>query len=145
MSLGYTSRALTDGETLGFLFRHPTIAARIEEFTTIVNQVGYDQAPKPPGGWNPLDYDVLDYWLNQLPGWIPAWGLRVDDSVLGPVTIFPDAVGNLHYTAGDSPAGDINKPPYQSPSDASPLGELMSLAVVVAIGWGVYMLYRAAE
>jgi hypothetical protein len=135
------NRALTETEKASFLLRHPTIAARVSEFLSIVNTVGYDQAPKPPGGYIPT-YDVMDYWLQQLPGWIPSWGLAVPDDVFqGTVVIFPNAYGDLLFTLTDAPdtvTGEINKPPYQSPegTNVTPIEQVVYLGVLLA---GVYI------
>lgn len=130
------ARSLTQLEIIGFLARHPSIGARVSEFVGIVNTVGYDQAPRPPGGWNILDYDVIDYWLKQLPGWIPPWGIAAwDDALSGYVVIFPDAIGDLRYTLSDNrgAAFEIEKPDFQSPNPpgGSPADTLILLGVVL--------------
>lgn len=130
------NRTLTDTEIAGFLLRNPVIAVRVGEFNSIVANLGYDQAPTPPGGFEFWKYDVVDYWLRRLPGWIPSWGLACWDSSLGGwVVIFPAAQGFLRFTLSDNSgaAFQINKPPFTSPDPpgGSPLDMLWLLALVV--------------
>src|SRR4029079_13822987 len=125
------AHALTSAATLAFLVRHPIIAARVEEFTYVVNTVGYDQSPQPPGGWDIWDVDLVDYYLAQLPRWIPTWRLAGGDTVLPYVVIFPDAGGTLHYTGTDAlQALTINDPPPHGIPDASPLDWLTRFAFI---------------
>ncbi len=126
-----TSHELTTLEQAAFLLRHPVVAARVALFQEAVNTVGYDQSPQPPGGWDIWNQDLLDYWLRQIPGWIPSWGIAVADTPYWPyVVIFPDAVGVLRYTGTDAAqAVHIGDPPPAGIPDTSPI-DWITLAVV---------------
>lgn len=140
-----SGHTLTTSDQLAFLARHPVIALRVSMFQQIADSVGYDQAPNPPGGYDFTNYDILDYWLRQLPGWIPSWGLDVPDSIYPHVIIFPDAVGNLRYTGVDSAPGDINLP-YPVPlPDKSPLDQVKDWAVNFAIGYVALEVWKAVK
>jgi hypothetical protein len=131
---GYYAYALTATEQAGLLARNPILAARVVEFINVVNTIGYNQAPEPSAGTDFSAAGILDYWLQKLPGWIPTWGLLVNDSYFGPVVVFPDASGTLHFTATSAPTGDINKPPYESP-DQSPLAQIIGWVMIGVVGF----------
>lgn len=135
------SHELTITERVAFLARHPNVAARVVEFEAIVGNVGYDQAPTPPGGWNIFDADLVDYYLRMLPGWIPSWGIAVEDSVWPYVVIFPDAVGDLRMTGTDVvQAVHINDPEPATIPDTAPMDYLMwALAIGAVIALGVWV------
>lgn len=82
---------------------------------------------------------------------IPTKGRLVRDDKYGNVVVFPDAGGNLHYSA-DVPSenlGDITKPPFHSPTGNTleqlltdvqkgverVFGSIVAAAVIVAVAY----------
>lgn len=105
-------RELKADEVDAFLARNPSVGARVIEFNALVFAFGWDQIRTEPGF---LEFDMT------IPGAIPPDGIAVQDSVFARVVIFPDASGNLHFTAF-APAGvghDVGAtglPPLPDPS-----------------------------
>lgn len=108
---------LNDWSVEDFLSRHPDTMALTNQFDAIVMAHGYK-------GQTENNNPNLT-WLQSLLGFKPGtdypiaeWGISVPDPVYGNVVIFPDASGQLHYSAGVSNqlAANINAPPIESPS-----------------------------
>jgi hypothetical protein len=126
----YQSRELSSGEINSFLFRHLTVYAKIEEFTAFVAVTGYSQDSST---W-------LNWFQSNMPGFIPGYGMEVDDAQLGQVFIFPDASGTLHYTVSTAPVGDINNPlPAAQPFAGNWYDGLVTLAEVAVLGYVGYL------
>lgn len=124
-AFGLASRPMTSGEIANFLFRHPVVAARIAETEAIMNVGRYDWDYNPATGW-------------PFPGLIPPWGLQVDDSSYGLVTVFPARDGSWRYTAFSAVDLGADKPGYISPKGPCPAGtaEIAGLCVPSAPSFG---------
>lgn len=85
-----------------FLARHPAVGAQVAETKTAILAGLYDWGYNPATQW-------------RIPGVIPPWGLQVEDSEFGRVTVFPAKDGTIYYTAGSSELY-TDKPDYQSPT-----------------------------
>jgi hypothetical protein len=93
-------RLLTTGEMAGFLVRHPLVAEYIAKTKLAIETGVYD-------------------WTQKLPDWffgmIPPWGMQVQDTSYGLVTVFFGTDGTLYLSGFTAPIGDINKPRYEPP------------------------------
>lgn len=104
MSMPQT-RALTSQEITDFLSRNGTVATQVEEFNLLDLFSTYEQSP----GTDDFLTWLQSVYINSP---IPAYGITVNDSVLGSVVVFPDASGVLHFTQviGASPTSQSTQP-----------------------------------
>ena len=100
------TRQLSSAEIAGFLFRHPVVAAQIAETEAFMKSGFYD-----------YDYNPATQW--RFPGVIPPWGMQVEDSYYGLVTIFPARDGTWRYAGYSAVDLGTDKPDYTSDSGNS--------------------------
>jgi hypothetical protein len=121
-------RELTPLEQSTFLARHPLVATWVSETQVLLTTGTYD--------W---------FTVNYPPGVIPSWGMQVDDSTFGKVTIFPAADGRIRFSGWQTITGDINNPPpIPEPFEGGVLDDLAatlgnSVNVILVLG-GLYLL-----
>jgi hypothetical protein len=109
-------RLLTYVERADFLVRHPMVATQVSETKSAIVIGIYD--------W---DYNPAEQW--KIPGIIAPWGMQVDDSVYGIVTIFPARNGEIYFSGFSEYLPAINNPEYVSPPAACRDGRASILGI----------------
>lgn len=140
--LSALGRYLTGLELTGFLFRHPLIATRISA-TKVVIAAGMYANINNASWWNDFAWF---YGFDPKVGLIPTYGLTVNDSTLGRVTVFPSehdvllTTDNPVYNPGNTNnpyPGDIDPSEWQGPS-LPQIGFGLGALAILGIGlWAV--------
>lgn len=94
---------LSNAQVASFLLRHPVTAFEIGETQAAIDSGVYD-------------WDYVGLW--RFPGLIPPYGVQVDDSQYGMVTVQIGTDGQAHYAANSYDLG-TDKPDYISDSGNS--------------------------
>lgn len=128
-------RELTPAEISDLLARNFDLQAKVLQHNRLFVDTGQ---------WDQVRMNEANF--PNLP--IPTKGRILRDDTYGVVVVFPDAKGNLHFSADVAPVllnSDITKPPYESPSGntltqfladlRASFGVIVSGLVLVAIAY----------
>lgn len=140
------SMALTSSQVTDLLSRNGTLAGYVQRWNLANYFLTYNQDVAITDVSNSESF--LDY-LTTINSPIPPYGLEVNDPTYGYVDVFPDASGNLNFTATGS--NIPNASAQQIPSGgAQPIGlpsitglqGSLNLGLVLGIGVIAYLLYN---
>lgn len=137
-------RYLTATELVAFMFRHPATAYRIAATKAVIHAGMYNHLNNE-SWWNDMAYA---YGFDPKIGLIPTYGLTVDDSQLGRVTIFP-AINDVLLTVNNPPysPGNTNNPYPGSDEEIDWQGPTipqvgLGLGALALLGVGLLMISR---